>query len=95
MKNSSTLSLVFAAGAAGVALFKFASTSFSAAVPVEAVGAIAVSAAVIALAIFDYSRRPQPLTVRAQLLRPALPAAVVPGPGRTPAKAHCDERAAA
>ena len=95
MKTSKTISLILATGIAGVAFAKLSSASFTAAVPADVLTGIAVSAAVIGLAIYDYARRPQPLTMRARLLRPTLPVATVPATGRPVSKSHCDERAAA
>jgi hypothetical protein len=75
MKNSiKYVSLVFAAASAGSALFAIANTSFVAALSGDMVMAIASSASIIALAVFDYSRRPKPLrapdlTANATLLR--------------------------
>jgi hypothetical protein len=76
MKNSiKYVSLVLAAGSAGSALFAIADTSFVAALSGDTVMAIASSAAIIALAVFDYSRRPKSLsasdlTANAAMLRP-------------------------
>ena len=73
MKNSKlSLSLMLAAGAAGVALFKLASASFTSAVPgVEVLSGFA-AAAVLGIAAYDYTRRPQRLSPPAQILRPKL-----------------------
>jgi hypothetical protein len=73
MKNSrKSLSLIFAAGAAGVAFFQFASASFTAALPAETLVAIAASAAIVGVAVYDYSRRYQPLCPPDRVVRPAL-----------------------
>ncbi len=78
MKNSAhSISLILAAGLAGVALFKLADVSLVAALPGGAILAFALSAAAIGLAISDYSRRVQPLMVPGRVVRPALPAAAV------------------
>ncbi len=76
MKNSAhSISLILAAGLAGVALFKLADVSLVAALPGGAILAFALSAAAIGLAISDYSRRVQPLMVPGRVVRPALRAA--------------------
>jgi hypothetical protein len=76
MNNSSkSISLILAAGLAGVAGFTLANSAIVAALPADVFLAIGASVAVAALAIFDYSRRPQPLALPVQMLRPAMPAA--------------------
>jgi hypothetical protein len=74
MKNSSQfISQILAAGAAGVALFALANAPFVAALPGDAILAFAISAAAIGLAIYDYSRRVQPVTRPCRVLRPLVP----------------------
>lgn len=80
MKNSfKSISPLLAASVAGVAFLPFVNSAFVAALPVDILTAVVISAAVIGLAVSDYSRGFQPLTVRRPALRPALP--------RTPARA--------
>ncbi len=75
MKNSAqSISLMLAAGLAGVAFFNLANMSFIAALPGDAILAFAFSAAAIGLAVYDYSRQVQPLTRPCRVLRPTLPA---------------------
>lgn len=74
MKTSAKyISLVLAAGIAGVALFALANASFTAAFRGDVAVAIAASAAVVGFAAYDYSRRTQPLSIPARVLRPSLP----------------------
>ena len=68
------LSLVLAAGAAGVAGFTFANSQFSAGLDGDAILGAGAALAIIGVAIFDYSRRPQPLSLPAPVLRPRTPA---------------------
>jgi hypothetical protein len=80
MNNSSkSIPVILAAGAAGVAVFTLANSAFVAALPVDVFLAIGTSVAVIALAAFDYSRRPQPLALPCDVLRPSLPVATARG----------------
>ena len=76
MKTSlKSISLIFAAGAAGVAVFALANAQFTAGLPAVKLLSLAISVALLSLAMYDYSRRVQPLRVPARLLRPTLPAA--------------------
>jgi hypothetical protein len=73
MKNSTKyISLVFAAGAAGLAFFAFANASFTAALHGDMGIAIATSASLLGFAIYDYSRRPKSLSLSAQVPPPAM-----------------------
>ena len=91
MNNSSkSISLILATGAAGVAAFALANSTFVAALPVEAFFAIGTSVAVIVLAAFDYSRRPQPLALPGRVLRPATPVSAAHRP-----TSNCSDRLAA
>jgi hypothetical protein len=75
MKNSAKyLSLILAAGTAGVALFSLANASFTATVRGDVVAAVMAATAIVGLAAYDYSRRTQPLSVPARMVRPAMPA---------------------
>jgi hypothetical protein len=75
MKNfPKSHSLIIAAAAAGVALFQLANSAFVAALPGDVLAAIGISAAVIGLAVYDYSRRYQPLSLPNRVLRPVAPA---------------------
>ena len=67
------VSLVLAAGAAGVALFALANASFTSFFRGDVAVAVATSAAVIGFAIHDYSRRTESLRLPAKVLRPSLP----------------------
>ena len=90
MKNSTQfISQVLAAGLAGVAFFKLADAPFIAALPGDAILAFAISAAAIGLAIHDYSRRVQPVTVPCRVLRPSLPATAASN-----LNSNCHDRAA-
>ena len=77
MKNSAnSLSLVLAAGTAGVAFFTAANSNFTSFIAgdLDVAVAVTVAAALFGLAVYDYSRRSRSLVVPARLLRPALPA---------------------
>jgi hypothetical protein len=79
MKNSlKSLSLILAAGVAGAALFFLAQAQFTAALPAASLLALAAALAVTGMAAADYSRRLEPLTPRARVLRPALPTGTAP-----------------
>ena len=79
MKNSSkSISLILAAGLAGVAFLSVSNASFTAGLSGDAMLAAGLSAAVLGFAINDYSRRIRPLTVTTRLLRPAMPPASAP-----------------
>ena len=73
-KSHKQLSLVLAAGAAGVAFFSLANAPFTAALPGDVILGLGAS-----LAVYDYSRRVQPLALPVRLLRPTLPAVSRPG----------------
>ena len=79
MKNSTKyISLVSAAGVAGLALFALANASFTAALRGDVVMAITTSVSLFAFAVYDYSRRQKSLATCAQfsapsMLRPSLP----------------------
>ena len=76
MKNSfKSISPVLAASVAGVAFLPLINSTFVAALPGDVLAAIAISAAVIGFAVYDYSRSFQPLTAPRRALRPALPLA--------------------
>ena len=96
MKNSSqSISLILAAGAAGVAIFALANAQFTAGLPAVTLLAIAVSIALLSLAVYDYSRRVLPLRLPVRLLRPTVPAVRT---GRSSAYGNarnCQERVAA
>ena len=90
MKNSfASLSPIIAAGLAGAASFALANAPFTATLPGETLFAIAASAALLAGAVADYSRRLEPLAPRRPLLRPALPT------GTAASSGHRQERIAA
>ena len=79
MKNSANyLSLVLAAGTAGVAFFAAANSNFTSFITGDLDVAVAVTVAVslIGLAVYDYSPRSRPLVAPARLLRPSLPTSV-------------------
>ena len=74
MKNSiQSISLILAAGLAGVAFFNLVDVPFIAALPGETMLAVALSAAAISLAIYDYSRRVETLNLPCRVLRPVMP----------------------
>lgn len=72
-KSNRSISLTIAAGSAGVAAFSLANSPLLAALPAEVIVGVGASLAILALAIFDYSRRSRTLTAAAPLLRPCLP----------------------
>lgn len=75
MNNSRiSISQILATGLAGAFFFSLANSPALLALPGEAMLAIAVSAAIIGFAVFDYSRRVQPLTIPCRVVRPGLPA---------------------
>jgi NADH:ubiquinone oxidoreductase subunit 6 (subunit J) len=79
MKNPlKSLYLILAAGVAGAALFFLAQAQFTAALPAATLLGIAAALTVTGMAAADYSRRLQPLTPRARVLRPALPTGTAP-----------------
>jgi len=88
MKNSKLFSALFAAGLlAGVAIAKFGSFALFASLPGDLLFAIAASLAIAGFAIYDYSRRHEPLRPRTPVSRPALPSVppswrVAPAPAR-------------
>jgi hypothetical protein len=73
MKTTKYLSVILAAGLAGVALVKFGNASILASLPGDKLFAFAASVALITFATYDYSRRHQPLRVKARVLRPSVP----------------------
>ncbi|MDB6114670.1 MAG: hypothetical protein JWQ83_1832 [Lacunisphaera sp.] len=75
-KSTKLLSLILAASAAGVAAFAFASSQYSAGLDGDLILGAGAALAITGLAIFDYSRRPQPLSLPVPVLRPRLPAKV-------------------
>lgn len=75
-KSNQLISLTLAAGAAGVAFFSLANAPFTAALQGDVIIGIGASAAMLAFAAFDYSRRARSLRLPARLLRPTLPATV-------------------
>ena len=78
MKNSTKLlTLISAAGAAGVAAFNFANSQYSAGLAGDTILGAGAALAITGFAIFDYSRRPQPLSLPSPALRPRLPASAV------------------
>ena len=82
MKTTKLLSATIAAGLAGVALVKFGSASFLAGLPGDKLFLVAVGLAVTAFAAYDYSRRHEPLRVKATLTRPTMPSAKLPSVDR-------------
>jgi hypothetical protein len=77
MKNyNRLLSVILAAGTAGVAAFALANSAFVAALPGDVILGAGASLAILSFAAYDYSRRYLPLTVRARVLRPTLPSAL-------------------
>lgn len=92
MKNNLTLlSVILAAGTAGVVGFNVANSSFVAALPGDVILGAAASVAILAFAIYDYSRHYAPLALPGRLLRPKLPAAATP---RSLGNDCCKDRAA-
>ena len=97
MKTSAHFtSALITAGAIGTALIALSGARFTAALPGEVILGVGASLAVLGLAFYDYSRRLQPLSLPARLLRPTLPATNTP---RTKAygikPAHSKDRIAA
>jgi hypothetical protein len=86
------LSVILAAGAAGVAVFALANSAFVAALPADVILGAGASLAILAFAAYDYSRRYLPLALPGRLLRPHLPAAVKACLGT---RNTCKDRAAA
>jgi len=64
--------LVLATIAIGAIGFSVAQASFTANLPLGLIVAVGASFALVAFAIADYSRRAQPLTINATILRPNL-----------------------
>jgi hypothetical protein len=79
-KSNDLLSLSLAAGSAGVAAFSLANSALLAALPTGVILGAGASLALVAFAIYDYSRPLRPLAAPARLLRPCLPAAAGAGP---------------
>ncbi len=73
MKSQKTLSIILAAGLAGVALVALSNASFLASVPAELLISAAVAGAIVGLAVADYSRRLTPLKPMAPVLHPSFP----------------------
>ncbi|HET7536154.1 MAG TPA: hypothetical protein VFJ90_06855 [Candidatus Didemnitutus sp.] len=73
MKSQKTLSIILAAGAAGVALVALSNASFLATVPADLLIAASAAGAIVGLAIADYSRRIQPLKPLAPVVHPTFP----------------------
>ena len=74
MKNKTNLFLTAAVAALAGAVFSpLATAQFTAAVPLEVIGAAAATLVVAGLAVYDYSRQPAPLRRPGVLLRPATP----------------------
>ena len=73
--NSNLFASILAASTAGVAVFAFANTEFTAALRPDLLIATLAAVGVVRLAIFDYARRPLTLTAPAPVLRPSLPVA--------------------
>lgn len=75
MKNSlQSISLILAAGAAGVALFSLANAPFTAALSGDVILGVGASLALLGFAAYDYSRRVRSVSLPVRLLRPNLPA---------------------
>jgi hypothetical protein len=76
MKNSAKLlSVVLAAGTAGVAVFAAVNSAFVASLPGDVLLGVGASLGLLGFAASDSSRRSLPLSLPGRLLRPALPAA--------------------
>jgi hypothetical protein len=71
MKSSKTLSIILAAGLAGVALVALSNASFLASIPADLLLATATAGAIVGLAVADYSRAHQPLKPLASVVRPS------------------------
>jgi len=89
-KSNQLISLVLAAGVAGVAVLSLANAPIMAALPGDVVLGVGASIAIFGLAVYDYSRRVRSLTLPIRLLRPALPVARPCEQNR-----NCPDRAAA
>ena len=75
MKKSSPFnSALIAAGVVGTGLIALARARFTAALPGEVILGVGASLALLGFAIYDYTRRVQPLVLRAPVLRPEMPA---------------------
>lgn len=70
MKNN--LSNILVAVIAGVVLITVSNASFLADLSGEVVMSVLAGVALLGIAISDYARRTRPLTIRTNLLRPAL-----------------------
>jgi hypothetical protein len=78
MKTNRSLLIIAAAAATGAALAKLGNASFLADVSGESFMAVTASAGLLLFAALDYARNRAKVTVPAEVLRPALPAACVP-----------------
>lgn len=76
MKNSTQLlSVVLAAGTAGLAVFSLVNSAFFAALPADVLLGVGASLGLLGFAAYDYSRRHLPLSrPMVGILRPSLPA---------------------
>ena len=76
MKASlNSISVILAAGFAGLALAKLGNASFLSTFRGDIAAAVALSAAVVGFAVYDYSRRMQLLRTSQPVLHPSLPGA--------------------
>jgi hypothetical protein len=75
MKTNRSLLIIAAAAATGAALAKLGNASFLADVSGESFMAVTASAGLLLFAALDYARNRAKVTVPAEVLRPALPAA--------------------
>jgi hypothetical protein len=90
MKNNHPiLSVILAAGAAGVAAFSVANSAFVASLPGDVLLGAGASLAILGFAAYDYSRRYLPLPVAVRALRPKLPAAAAPRRVHSVARKDC------
>ena len=87
MSISNKFSLIIVTAVAAFAGLGLANTEFVARLPLEAVLGMTLSLALLRVAFSDYARRPKPLAVPANLLRPSL--------RRTVRVSACVERVAA
>lgn len=71
--NRKLLSVTLAAGAAGVAAFTLANSAFVASLPGDVILGVGASLAIVGFAVYDYSRRYQPLALPDRVMRPKLP----------------------
>lgn len=79
MKNNHPLiSVILAAGSAGVAAFAFANSAFVASLPGDVILGAGASLAILGFAAYDYSRRYLPLKHPGRAVCPSLPAAAAP-----------------